>query len=85
MWSFAVSIFCLLTGFTVAEGPGNYGDCYHINIGIMIGIVAGDLLLTLLLLLPVYCCIHRKGLEKKKKKKKKDEPRNYVNMIGVQK
>ncbi|KAH0631325.1 hypothetical protein JD844_005613 [Phrynosoma platyrhinos] len=60
MWSFAVSVFCLLIVRTATKETGHYEDCYHITTDIMVAIVAGDILLTALLLIPVYYCTRPK-------------------------
>nr|XP_060642309.1 hematopoietic cell signal transducer-like [Anolis sagrei ordinatus] len=78
MWSFAASIFCLLIAKAATKGTGHYDDCYHITTEIMVGIVAGDVLLTALLLIPVYYCARTKDT----KQSDPSEPRDYINMMG---
>ncbi|KAL8220203.1 UNVERIFIED_CONTAM: hypothetical protein K2H54_040562 [Gekko kuhli] len=59
--------------------PWSSADCYHITTTTLVGIVAGDILLTVLLLIPIYYCTRRKG----KTLIKKGEAKNYVNMLGI--
>ncbi|KAJ6663645.1 hypothetical protein lerEdw1_009724 [Lerista edwardsae] len=61
-----------------AVETGSDGYCYHISTGIMVGIVAGDIALTLLFLIPVYYCARRKGREPIYEEPRKE----YINMAG---
>ncbi|KAG7469166.1 hypothetical protein MATL_G00126070 [Megalops atlanticus] len=91
---------CIVTPFAGLFGPvagqQDCRACFHLDTGAVVGIIVGDIILTLLIALSVYCFVsHQKknrleALESKgkthasSKRKKPDLESTYQELQGVQ-
>ncbi|XP_036393731.1 TYRO protein tyrosine kinase-binding protein [Megalops cyprinoides] len=92
---------CIVTPFvglfgTVAGQQDCPASCFHLDTGAAVGIIVGDIILTLLIALSVYCFVSRQkknrleALESKgkthasSKRKKPDLESTYQELQGVQ-
>ncbi|XP_030067913.1 TYRO protein tyrosine kinase-binding protein [Microcaecilia unicolor] len=56
----AVFLLLLSIGTVFAEQV-NCGNCYQINPGMLVGVVIGDVILTVIIILMVYFCAKKKS------------------------
>nr|XP_033770443.1 TYRO protein tyrosine kinase-binding protein-like [Geotrypetes seraphini] len=71
----AVVLLLLSIGAGFAEQV-NCGNCYEINPGMLVGVVIGDVVLTVIIILVVYFCAKKKS----QLKPIVDDTKVYMNM-----
>ncbi|KAJ1132350.1 hypothetical protein NDU88_010664 [Pleurodeles waltl] len=69
-------LLLLAVGAVSSEQAMDCGNCYRIDTGTLVGVVAGDIVLTIIIMFVVYFCARRKN----KSEASADENKVYMNM-----